>query len=193
MSIIKTNNLTNDLDGSAPTTIEGLAVDGASAVAVVIDAPATLAASGSKVLSIRNGGVEVASVDKDGNFAGGSGSVASSLVSGSPTTAIVAPIKIKAAGSDAASMVLQGTGGIVNPTIYMISATGDDANNVFITTNAAGSIVIGSGIAGNILIDLVGKTIDASGLGAGGSIKLKSANGTTFTATISNAGAWVIV
>lgn len=47
-------------------------------------------------------------------------------------------------------------------------------------------------VANTTVASLTTTVFDCTGLGSGGAIKLKSPNGTTFTATISNAGAWVI-
>jgi len=47
-------------------------------------------------------------------------------------------------------------------------------------------------IAGSTKANLLPTTFDFTGLGNGGSIKLKSPDGTTYTATIANGGTWSI-
>ncbi len=63
-STIKANSST-----LAPTIISG-AVNGASAVGIILDTSTSYSTAGSKLLSIRNGGTEKLAVDKDGKILG---------------------------------------------------------------------------------------------------------------------------
>ena len=67
---IPTNAIANDPVGHDSMRVDGTVVDASDAVAVVIDAPNKLVTSGAKILSVRNGGVEVFAIDKDGQGGG---------------------------------------------------------------------------------------------------------------------------
>ena len=70
-------------------------------------------------------------------------------------------------------------------------------SGAFIDSCAALNTTLGGGelhlqIAGSTKANLLPTTFDFTGLGNGGSIKLKSPDGTTYTATIANGGTWSI-
>ena len=68
-----------------------------------------------------------------------------------------------------------------------------DGTNVGINTpGAAGNVVIKNQFGGQPY-NLTPTSLDMSGMGAGGSIKLKSPDGTTYTITVANGGTWSIV
>jgi len=179
MSIIKTNSIINDLDGSTPTTIDGVAVDGSSAVAVVINAASGLNASGSKIVSIQNAGTEVASIDKDGNFSS----------SGSPSTFSVSD------GTPGHTITLDSTGNAFGGPAIEFGGQGkiSCSDNLTMALDAPSQLQVTIHGSGVNQIQLNTATLDLTGLGAGGSIKLKSPDGTTYTITVANGGTIHIV
>ena len=165
---------------SAPTTstftLAGNRTDGGTNIGVVIDNLVALTTAGAKIASFQNHEVEKAYIDKDGLMGFTHSTVPSST--------------------------LVSVGNYSNNTfgIWTYPDTTPSSTNFRFASDVAGSALIQAYLAGiisfrinNVVIGTLNPTnLDLTGLGNGGSIKLKSADGTTYTATIANGGTWNI-
>lgn len=73
-------------------------------------------------------------------------------------------------------------------TNYAMAAAND--NNLYL--NAASGGAVNLGVNGTVVGSASATSLDLTGMGVGGSIKLKSPDGTTYTVHIANGGTWSI-
>ena len=189
------NALKSANDGGSSLTLSGLVVDGASAVAVVVDAPNKLLTSGAKIVSVRNEGVEKASIDKDGNVTATSfvGPIAGALVGNLSATAATGEVitaHVANAGTNVALIVnndvtLSGT-----TLLASIRNNGTEKFNVqddgavlaagLVTATGGFSGALAGAVTGNVTGNLTGNVT--------GDVTAAAAASETITGNVANAG-----
>ena len=150
---------------SAPTTsgftLAGNVTTGGTAIGVVVDNLVALTTAGAKIVSFQNHEVEKAYIDKDGR-------VFSSGLKFSTYVSDLIPGIGREGGNDNQFML-----GYYSGITYLRGET-----SLFLQVGTSSAAEISATVA------------DFSGLGNGGAIKLKSPDGTTYTLTVANGGAW---